>query len=107
MSQLNLWLAALGGLTLSLALTAGILKGHSFLPTQPLVAVAIGVVLGPRGLGVLQMAPIGEPLPVLEQVARFTIAFAVTSIALRLDPAYLRRRARSLAVTLGPGMVLM
>lgn len=107
MSQLNLWLAVLGGLTLILGLSAGIMKGRSFLPTQPLVAVAIGITLGPYGLAILRITPIGDPLPVLEQIARFTIAFAVTSIALRLEPSYLRERARSLAVILGPGMVLM
>ena len=43
----------------------------------------------------------------LEEVARLTIALAVTSIALRLPTDYYRRRARSLAVVLGPVMVGM
>ena len=55
----------------------------------------------------LRFSPLSEPLPLLEVLARFTVAFAVTSIALRLDPLYLRDRARSLAVLVGPGMVVM
>lgn len=107
MTQLNLWLAILGGLTLALGLAAGLLKSRTYLPTQPIVAVAVGVALGPHALDVLHVTPVAEPHVVLEQVARFTVAFAVTSIALRLDPAYFRDRARSLAVLLGPGMVVM
>lgn len=107
MSQLNLWLVSLGGLTLLLGLHAGVIKSRTYLPTQPIVAVALGIVVGPSGLDILRVTPISEPLPLLEQLARFTVAFAVTSIALRLEPAYLRERARSLAVIIGPGMIVM
>lgn len=107
MSQLNLWLAVLGGLTLLLGLSAGALSSRSYLPSQPLVATGVGIALGPRGLDLLLTTPVNDVLPLLEQVARLTVAFAVTSIALRLEPAYFRERARSLAVVLGPGMVAM
>lgn len=107
MSQLNLWLVFLGGLTLLLGLNAGVIKSRTYLPTQPIVAVALGIVVGPYGLDILRVTPISEPLPLLEELARFTVAFAVTSIALRLEPAYLRDRARSLAVIIGPGMIVM
>jgi NhaP-type Na+/H+ or K+/H+ antiporter len=72
-----------------------------------MTAAAAGVLLGPYGFDVLRLSPLSEPLPLLEVLARFTVAFAVTSIALRLDPRYLRDRARSLAVLVGPGMVVM
>ena len=107
MSQLNLWLTLVGGLALFLGLSAGVMASRPYLLSQPIVALAVGVGVGPQGLDLLRLTSVGEPLPVLEQFARVTVAFAVTSIALRLEPAYLRDRARSLAVLLGPGMVVM
>lgn len=107
MTQFDLWLAVLGGLTLLLGLAAGTMARRSVLPSQPMVAVGVGVAVGPYGLGVLRLTPLGDPLPLLELLARLTVAFAVTSIALRLEPAYLRDRTWSLGVILGPGMVLM
>lgn len=107
MSQLNLWIAAIGGLVLVVGLGTGLMKSRSYLPSAPMLAVAAGVLAGPHGFGVLALSPLGEPLPLLEELARFTIAFAVTSIALRLEPAYFRDRLRSLAVIVGPGMVAM
>ncbi|WP_232702116.1 cation:proton antiporter [Halobacterium wangiae] len=107
MSQFNLWLTVLGGLTLLLVLGAGVMKTRIRVLSQPIVAVLVGVAVGPRGLDLLQTTAVSETRPLLEEVARLTVAFAVTSIALRLDPAYFRARARSLAVLVGPGMVLM
>jgi NhaP-type Na+/H+ or K+/H+ antiporter len=107
MSQLNLWITAVGGLTLLLGLTTGFITSRAYLPSAPMTAAAAGVLLGPYGFDVLRLSPLSEPLPLLEVLARFTVAFAVTSIALRLDPRYLRDRARSLAVLVGPGMVVM
>lgn len=107
MEHLNIWLALLGGLTLVLALAAGPMASRGFLPSQPIVAVAVGIAVGPHGLDLLQLSPFVDALPLLEQLARLTIAFAVTSIALRLEPGYFVARARSLAVLVGPGMVAM
>ncbi|PSP66358.1 sodium:proton exchanger [Halobacteriales archaeon QS_1_69_70] len=107
MSQLNLWITAIGGLTLLLGLTMGFIRSRGYLPSAPMTAAAAGVLLGPYGVDVLRVSPLSEPLPLLEVLARFTVAFAVTSIALRLDPRYLRDRARSLAVLVGAGMVAM
>lgn len=107
MRQLNLWLALVGGLVLLLGLAASAMRNRWYLPTQPTVAVGVGVAVGPIGLDILRVTPVSEPLTLLEQVARITVAFAVTSIALRLPPTYYRERARSLATVLGPGMVVM
>lgn len=107
MSQFNLWLAVLGGLTLLLSLGAGVMSSRTTLLSQPIVAVAVGAAVGPYGLDLLRVTALMDALPALEQLARLTVAFAVTSIALRLEPAYFRARARSLAVILGPGMIAM
>lgn len=107
MRQLNLWLALLGGLTLLLGLAADAIKRYAPVPTQPIVAVLVGVAVGPHGLDVLRVTPLAESLPLLEQLARVTVAFAVASIALRLEPGYFRDRAQSLVAILGPGMLGM
>lgn len=107
MSDLDVVLALFGGLTLTVSLATCLLRSRNDLPTESMIAVAFGVVVGPAGLGVLSLAAWGDPLSILEQVARLTVAIAVMSIALRLPGDYVPRRARSLAVLLGPGMVLM
>lgn len=107
MRQVNLLLALVGGLVLLLSLGSGLLRSRGYLPSEPILAVAFGVVVGPHGLAILQVTPWSDPLPLLEQLARITVALAVTSIALRLPPEYFAKRVRSLAVLLGPGMVAM
>lgn len=107
MSQFDVWLAVLGGLVLLLGLATGVMKSRSYLPSDPIVAVAVGIAIGPHGLAVLRLTSLTEPLVLLEAVARVTVGFAVTSIALRLPPSFYRERARSLAVLLVPGMVAM
>lgn len=107
MSQLNVGLALIGGLVLLLSLWTGLFQSRGYLPSEQIAAVLFGVLIGPMGLGLLALTPLGEPMVVLEQVARLTVAIAVTSIALRLPPAYYREHARSLAVVLGPVMMFM
>ncbi len=107
MSLTNLWLVALGGLTLLLGLGAGVLKSHSYLPSEPIVALAVGMLVGPHGIDILQTTSTITPRPLLEQIARLTVAFAVTSIALRLHPTYYRNQAQALLTLIGPGMILM
>lgn len=107
MSQLNTALALIGGLVLATSLATGVLRSKSYLPSEPLVAVGFGVLIGPVGLDLLRLADWGPPLVLLEQVARLTVAVAVTSIALRLPPTYYWERRRSLAVVLGPVFAVM
>ncbi|HMB50185.1 MAG TPA: cation:proton antiporter [Natronoarchaeum rubrum] len=107
MPDLNVVVLLFGSLTLVLSLFSGFLKERIYVVTDPLVATLFGVVIGPVGLGLLVLPAGWEPLIVVEQIARLTVALAVTSIALRLPRSYVRRRARSLAVLLVPGMTAM
>jgi len=107
MSGLNVALALISGLVLALDLSTGLLQSRQYLPSEPIVAVAFGIAIGPVGLAAFDLSAWGDPLVILEQTARLTVALAVTSIALRLPKTYFRRRWKSMAALLGPGMVAM
>lgn len=105
MTDLNTALLTVG----LLVLVAGLLSEpirRSYLST-PLVALAIGVLLGPAVFGFLDPAEWGEENTILEQAARLTVAISLMGIALRLPRRYPFDNWRPLAVLLGPLMVLM
>lgn len=107
MSDLNVALAVLGGLILGLSLIAGLVKGTVYLPTQPLIAVVTGVIIGPAVLGWLHLSNWGDPIIILEQVARLTIGFSVLSAALRIPRTYFGDQLKAMATLLGPGQIVM
>ena len=107
MSDFNLLLFAVGALTLALALGAAVLRRTVRVVSEPMLATALGAALGPFGLAVFDLADWGEPLVVVEQTARLTIGVAVVATALRLPSGYVGRHVRTMAVLLGPGMLLM
>jgi NhaP-type Na+/H+ or K+/H+ antiporter len=72
-----------------------------------MVALALGVLVGPLGIALLDPAGWGDPLVLVEHAAELTIALAVTSIALRLPQDYFRTRVRAMVTILGPGMAGM
>ncbi|MDX1531144.1 MAG: cation:proton antiporter [Rhodothermales bacterium] len=102
---LNLTLAVVGGLVLGLGLVSNGLK-RAGVPDK-LVALGVGVLLGPAVLGWLDPAVWGEEHHVVEQVARITLGIGLMGVALRLPGGYHRRDWRSLALLLSVGMVGM
>ena len=107
MSDLNVAISVIGGLILGLSLIVGLLKGKPYLPTQPLIAVLVGVLIGPEVLGVLRLANWGDPMTILEQVARFTIAFSVLAAALRIPRTYFSDQPKAMGVFLSVGQLAM
>ena len=107
MSDINVALVLLGGLILAFSLGAGLLHRGVRVVSEPMIALAVGVFVGPLGMGLFDPAARGDEILLVEQAARLTIAIAVTSIALRLPEDYFRRRVRAMATILGPGMVGM
>ena len=107
MSDLNVAISVIGGLILGLSLIVGLLKGKPYLPTQPLIAVLVGVLIGPEVLGVLRLANWGDPMTILEQVARFTIAFSVLAAALRIPRTYFSDQPKAMGVLLSVGQLAM
>lgn len=107
MESLNIALALLGGVLVVLNLTSTALTRRATVLSQPLIATAFGVIIGPAGLGLLVLSTWGDPITLLETVARLTVGFAVVGIALRVPVSYLRKRTTALATVLGPGMLAM
>jgi NhaP-type Na+/H+ or K+/H+ antiporter len=107
MQELNIVLVAIGGLTLLLSLTAGLLETRSYFPSEPMAATALGIVLGPVGLDLLHLSSWGDPFLILEQLARLSMGLAVMAAALRLPQRYIRANTRGMVAVLVPGLVAM
>lgn len=106
MVALYRWLFAAGVLVLLLGLLQKWFQQTWFL-TEPLTAVALGIAIGPPGLGLLNLPPAADFPQVMKQVARVTLAVADMGVALRLPRGYPITHWRSMGVILGAGMVLM
>ncbi|NHN58721.1 MULTISPECIES: cation:proton antiporter [Halorussus] len=106
MSALFRWLFVAGVLVLLLGLLQKWFQERWWL-TEPLTALALGIVAGPVGLQLLNLPPAADSPRVLTQVSRVTLAVADMGVALRLPRGYPVDHWRSLATILGAGMVLM
>lgn len=107
MQQLNIALAAIGGLTLVLSLIAGFTRSKVYFLSEPMAAVALGIALGPLGLDLIRLSTWGDPFTIVEQFSRLTVGLAVVAAALRLPQQYFRDHFRSMAAVLLPGMIGM
>lgn len=107
MRELNIFLVTVGGLTIALSLIAGLIQNKVYLLSEPIAAVALGVLIGPLGMGVVQLSTWGDPLTIVEQSARLTVGLAVMVAALRLPQQYFREHVRPMSAVLLPGMIGM
>lgn len=105
MDPLNIGLLCIGLLVLVLGLLSERLKRS--LLSAPMLALAVGILLGPEVTGLLEISKWGNEQTILEQAARLTLAISLMGIALRLPRRYPLTQWRPLAVLLGPLMVLM
>lgn len=105
MHQLNMSLAIIGLTTVLIALLSGQIKRSPV--SEPLLAVLVGIAAGPYAGGLIDLAKWGEPLAILEQVARLTIAISIMGIALRLKRQSLRVLLRPVSLILVVGMIGM
>src|SRR3954452_3330833 len=99
---------AVATLLLVLGATSGLVKSR-LLISETLVCAGFGIAIGPLGLGLLDLNPAHDPQAevLLREAARVTLAIAVLAAAMRLPRGWLRRHWGGLAVSLGPGMLLM
>lgn len=106
MTDVYLVLVVVGGLVLILGVFSSLIKNRSIL-SDPLIALLVGVVLGPAVLDVLDPAEWGNWETIVEEAARLTLAIGLMAVALRLPSGYVMRQWRSLAVIIGIVMPLM
>lgn len=90
---------------LVLGLSSKVVKKHALSPV--VLALAVGVLLGPRALDLLDPEAELPRSVLLEHVCRVALALSVVDIALRLRPSDLRANARRLAVLLLVAMPAM
>ncbi|MFP5220400.1 MAG: cation:proton antiporter [Actinomycetes bacterium] len=101
-------LLVVGASLVALGMSSRVVKKHALSPV--LLALVVGVLVGPHVLDAVDPAAEVPRHVLLEQLARVALALAVVDIALRLRPEDLRVNARRLAVLLlvvMPGMWLM
>lgn len=107
MTAFHIAILATMSVVLLLSLTAGLLKNKLFI-SEPIVAIAAGIAVGPWGLDWLRLEALGDPHTILEQVARLTIAIAVVTAAIRLPRGFFgSRQVIGPVLALGPGMLIM
>lgn len=105
MEQLNSLATTLGGSILVLALGSNWLQKSPIPPT--VLALLLGVLLGPEGVGVLDLSALGDRARLLEGVARLTLGIGLVGVALRIPRAYPRRTWREMSLLIGGAMLLM
>lgn len=102
---LNIALATAGLTVVVIALLSEQLKKS---PVQePMLAVAVGIAIGPIGFGLLTPGDLSDPNGVLEQVARLTLAISVMGVALRVSRVSFGTLWRPVALLLTLGMFVM
>lgn len=106
MSDLYVMIAVIGALVLVLGLLSSPIHNRSLL-SDPLVALLVGVVLGPAGFRVLDPSTWGSLDLIVEEAARLTLAIGLMAIALRLPRTYVVHNRRALGVLVGLVMPLM
>ena len=103
---INVALAAFAGGILVLSLLSTFLQRAS-LP-GPLLALILGIAIGPAALDVLRIGDFGvEQGSLLEQACRLTLGVGLAGVALRLPHGYWRANLRWVTVMLTLGMAIM
>ncbi len=103
--ELNTVLVVLGASLLVIGLLSRLVK-RLYLSTV-LVALLLGVALGPEGLGVIDPAELGDERRHMEQIARVTLAIALMGTGLQITRRDLRENLRNWVSLLTGGMVGM
>jgi len=97
------WVAVLGMVLLTLALTSAYLR---WLPvTTSAVCLALGVAIGPAGLGVLQLN-LAEAAPWMEHLTEVALLFSLFVCGLKLRLVFSRRMWRVVVGLAGPLMLV-
>lgn len=105
MSTLDLLLTAVGALGV---LTVTLSQKVRDLPiSEPLIALTVGVLLGPRVLAVIDLPTIIEDHALIHEASRVLLSISVTGVALRYPFGALRAQWRGVALLLAIAMPVM
>lgn len=99
-------LIAIAGVVIGIGLISGVLKRRLYF-SAPLLAIVLGVILGPRALGWIDLTRWFDAHVVMTEIARFTIGLGVMAIALRIPRHSGSGSRRGIAAVLGLVMPLM
>ena len=105
MEQLDIALACIGLTVILVGLLSAAIKKS--LVQEPMIAVFVGIAVGPFGLGWLDIGRWGEETAVLEQAARLTLAIGLMGVALRIDKKSVQNLWRPVTVLLTLAMLGM
>jgi len=99
--QLAIFLGAIGLVVLVSGLVSGLVERGPF--SQVLVFVALGVLIGPWGLGILDLSIASDPIHV---VATISLALVLFTDGIKIDTGQLRANWLLPTLALGPGTLL-
>lgn len=102
---MNIALVTIGALVLVLGLLSNSIQKAPL--SAPILALLVGVLVGPAVFGLLDPARWGDQQTILEEATRLTLAISLMGVALRLPEGFSLRNWRSLAVLLGLVMPFM
>ena len=105
MNDFNIIVTVLGTATLMLGLGSKWLSRSPLPPT--LLALFIGVLVGPEMFNLINPEEMGDRASLMEKTARLTLGIGLVGAALRIPGSYPRRNWREMLVLIGLGMALM
>jgi sodium/hydrogen antiporter len=107
MQELNLVLVIIGGLVLLLGLISELIR-RRLIVSEPIIAVAVGFVLGPgAGFGFIDLTQLEFSQRFLEEAARTTLGIGVMGVALRIPKGFIARHWRPVTFLLSLVMLTM
>jgi sodium/hydrogen antiporter len=105
MHDADIVILALGFLILALALPSKLLARS---PAPPeLIALAVGIVVGPAVLGLIDIKAWGDRGSIFEVLSRLALGIGLVGVALRVPREFPWREWREIVVLIGLGMPLM
>ncbi|HLE01773.1 MAG TPA: cation:proton antiporter [Bdellovibrionota bacterium] len=110
MEEFGIALTAIGALVLVLGLLSIPIERFPLL-SRPIIALGLGILIGPDGLGWVNPLLWGSepkyPNKVIEELSRLTIGIALMGVALRIPPGYFKKNIKTMFGLLGLGMAWM
>lgn len=104
-SFIDVLLVATGALAVAVVAVSRLIR--SWPVSEPLIAVLVGVVLGPQVTGALDVPPLTQEWKHLHEASRLLLALSVVAVALRYPSGAVRRRWRPVALLILVVMPLM